>query len=96
MAEITASLVKELREKTGAGMMECKKVLEETSGDKDKELPITKTIKFNGEPAQAFNTDNVGRYTITYKIIDKAGNESEELTRTVTIIDFIDDGKFNR
>ncbi len=33
MAEITASLVKELREKTGAGMMECKKALSETAGD---------------------------------------------------------------
>ncbi|HZH44058.1 MAG TPA: translation elongation factor Ts [Lysobacter sp.] len=35
MAEITASLVKELRERTGAGMMECKKALTETSGDID-------------------------------------------------------------
>lgn len=33
MAEITASLVKELREKTGAGMMECKKALAEVGGD---------------------------------------------------------------
>tara|TARA_R110000787_G_scaffold24318_12_gene69136 strand:- start:2071 stop:2994 length:924 start_codon:yes stop_codon:yes gene_type:complete len=33
MAEITASLVKELREKTGAGMMDCKKALTETGGD---------------------------------------------------------------
>lgn len=33
MAEITASLVKELRERTGAGMMECKKALTETNGD---------------------------------------------------------------
>ncbi len=33
MAEITASLVKELREKTGAGMMDCKKALNETQGD---------------------------------------------------------------
>jgi elongation factor Ts len=33
MAEITASLVKELREKTGAGMMECKGALKETMGD---------------------------------------------------------------
>ena len=33
MAEITASLIKELREKTGAGMMECKKALTETNGD---------------------------------------------------------------
>lgn len=33
MAEITASLVKELRERTGAGMMECKKALVEANGD---------------------------------------------------------------
>ncbi|MFD2261279.1 translation elongation factor Ts [Lacibacterium aquatile] len=33
MAEITAALVKELREKTGAGMMDCKKALTENNGD---------------------------------------------------------------
>jgi elongation factor Ts len=33
MAEITAQLVKELRERTGAGMMECKKALTEANGD---------------------------------------------------------------
>jgi elongation factor Ts len=33
MAEITATLVKELREKTGAGMMDCKKALGATAGD---------------------------------------------------------------
>ncbi|MEQ8604027.1 MAG: translation elongation factor Ts [Marivibrio sp.] len=33
MAEITASLVKQLREKTGAGMMDCKKALAETDAD---------------------------------------------------------------
>ena len=33
MAEITAALVKELREKTGAGMMDCKRALSETGGD---------------------------------------------------------------
>jgi len=36
MAEISAKLVKELRDMTGAGMMDCKKALAETSGDKDK------------------------------------------------------------
>jgi elongation factor Ts len=35
MAEITASLVKELREVSGAGMMDCKKALAETAGDLD-------------------------------------------------------------
>jgi elongation factor Ts len=33
MAEITATMVKDLRETTGAGMMDCKKALQETSGD---------------------------------------------------------------
>ena len=33
MAEITAQLVKQLRDRTGAGMMECKKALEEAKGD---------------------------------------------------------------
>src|SRR5919202_5335307 len=33
MAEISAKLVKELRDKTGAGMMDCKKALKETEGD---------------------------------------------------------------
>ena len=32
---ITASMVKELREMTGAGMMDCKKALNETNGDMD-------------------------------------------------------------
>lgn len=35
MAEITAALVKDLREKTGAGMMDCKKALAENAGDID-------------------------------------------------------------
>ena len=35
MAQITAALVKELREKSGAGMMDCKKALSETDGDLD-------------------------------------------------------------
>lgn len=35
MAEITAALVKQLRDKTGAGMMECKKALQESNGEVD-------------------------------------------------------------
>lgn len=36
MAEISAQMVKDLREKTGAGMMDCKKALAESSGDMEK------------------------------------------------------------
>ena len=38
MAEITAKLVKELREKSGAGVMDAKKALVETDGDMDKAI----------------------------------------------------------
>ena len=38
MAEISAKLVKDLRDKTGAGMMDCKKALAETSGDTEKAI----------------------------------------------------------
>ena len=38
MATISAKLVKELRKKTGAGMMDCKKALTETDGDIDKAI----------------------------------------------------------
>ena len=54
---ITASLVKELREKTGAGIMDCKKVLVETDGDMEKSMEllrergITKAAKKSGRIA---------------------------------------------
>ena len=54
---ITAGLVKELREKTGAGMMDCKKVLTETDGDMEKaiellrERGIAKAAKKSGRVA---------------------------------------------
>ena len=38
MADVTAEMVKDLREKTGAGMMDCKKALVESSGDVDKAI----------------------------------------------------------
>ncbi|MFM7577501.1 MAG: elongation factor Ts, partial [Microcystaceae cyanobacterium] len=38
MAEISAKLVKELRDKTGAGMMDCKKALSENDGDIEKSI----------------------------------------------------------
>ena len=42
MAEISAKMVKDLREMTGAGMMDCKKALTETDGDMDKAVEYLK------------------------------------------------------
>ena len=38
MAEINAAIVKELRERTGSGMMDCKKALAESGGDMEKAI----------------------------------------------------------
>ena len=46
MAEITASMVKELREMTGAGMMDCKKALNETNGNMDEAVEY---LRKNGQ-----------------------------------------------
>lgn len=43
MAEITAGMVKELRERTGAGMMECKQALAESQGDAERAVELLRT-----------------------------------------------------
>lgn len=46
MAEVTAAMVKELREQTGAGMMDCKKALNETNGNMDEAIEV---LRKNGQ-----------------------------------------------
>jgi len=55
MAEISASMVKELRERTGAGMMDCKKALAEVGGD------MEKAIEFLREKGLAAAAKKAGR-----------------------------------
>ena len=43
MAEVTATLIKDLRERTGAGMADCKKALTEVSGDVEKAIDYLRT-----------------------------------------------------
>ena len=57
MTEIGASLVKELRERTGAGMMDCKRALQETDGDIDAAVTILR------EKGMAAATKRAGRAT---------------------------------
>ncbi|MEO6697990.1 MAG: translation elongation factor Ts [Paraperlucidibaca sp.] len=56
MAEVTASLVKELRERTGLGMMECKKALQEA--DADVELAID-NLRKSGQAKAAKKAGNI-------------------------------------
>lgn len=55
MAEVTAKMVKDLREMTGAGMMDCKKALAETDGDMDK------AVEFLREKGLAAAAKKAGR-----------------------------------
>jgi elongation factor Ts len=57
MAEITAKMVKELRDKTGAGMMDCKKALGESGGD------IESAVKYLREQGIASASKKSGRAT---------------------------------
>ena len=56
MAEITAALVKELRERTGAGMMDCKKALSATDGDLEKAIDF---LREKGLAAAAKKADRI-------------------------------------
>lgn len=65
MAEITAQLVKELRDRTGAGMMECKKALTEAKGDlAEAEVVLRKRgiASASGKSARATRQGVIGSY----------------------------------
>lgn len=68
---ISAKLVKELREKTGAGMMDCKKALIETDGDLDKAVDY---LRENGIAKAAKKADRIAAEGAVY--ITTEGNEA--------------------
>ena len=68
---ISAKLVKELREKTGAGMMDCKKALIETDGDLDKAVDY---LRENGIAKAAKKADRIAAEGAVY--ITSEGNEA--------------------
>ena len=65
MSEIKASLVKELREKTGAGMMECKKALSETNGDLDAAIDFLRKKGMSVAEKKAGRVANQGLVGVT-------------------------------
>ena len=60
MAEVSARLVKELRDRTGAGMMECKRALQEADGDLDKAEEILRTKGLASAAGRAGRSANQG------------------------------------
>lgn len=68
---ITAQMVKELREKTGAGMMDCKKALQETNGDMEKAIDF---LREKGIASAAKKSDRIAAEGTTYILTE--GNEA--------------------
>jgi elongation factor Ts len=68
--EISAKVVKELREKTGAGMMDCKKALQNAAGDFDKAI---ETLKQKGLASANKKADRVATEGIIESYIHAGG-----------------------
>ena len=70
---ITAGMVKELREMTGAGMMDCKKALTETDGDFDKAVEFLREKGLATAQKKAGRIAAEGIVATTIKNSDKIG-----------------------
>ena len=70
MANITAALVKELRERTGAGMMDCKKALVECDGDMDKAIDF---LREKGLAAAAKKAGRIAAEGMVDTFVDENG-----------------------
>lgn len=67
MSEIPANLVKQLRDRTGAGMMDCKRALEETGGDLDRAVKLLreKGLASAGKRAERETRDGLVGYIVS-------------------------------
>ena len=74
MAEISAKLVKELRDQTGAGMMDCKRALQETNGDLEAARRLLR------EQGMATAAKRAGRATTEGKVIDRVAEDGSKGT----------------
>ena len=84
MAEITAKLVKELREKSGAGVMDAKKALVETDGDIEKAIEL---LREKGMAKAAKKADRVAAEGLTGVYVD--GNVAAAVVEVNAETDFV-------
>ncbi len=92
---ITAELVKKLREKTGAGMMDCKKVLTETNGDMEKAIEL---LRERGIAKAAKKSDRIAAEGLVETYISDDGkvgsvvevnSETDFVAKNQEFIDFV-------
>ena len=80
---VTAAMVKELRERTGAGMMECKKALVETDGD------LEAAVELLRKSGQAKADKKAGRVAADGKIVIAAGDDAVAVVEVNSETDFV-------
>jgi len=97
MSEISAAVVRELRDKTGAGMMDCKKALAETQGDLEKAVDYLRTKGLASAAKKAGRATNEG---LVHAYIHPGGKvgvllevncESDFVARTEDFVDLCKD-----
>ncbi len=95
MANITAAMVKALREKTGAGMMDCKKALVEANGDEEKAIEILRKKGLSKAAKKADRNAAEGRVEIYITPDFKKGSivevncETDFVAKTDEFIEFV-------
>ena len=96
MAEISAKLVKELREMTGVGMMDCKKALVAAEGDKDKAI---NWLREKGLAAQTKKAGKVAAEGVSYAMVSEDGvgvvievnSQTDFVAKNATFQEFVRD-----
>jgi len=97
MAKITAAQVKALREKTGAGMMDCKKALVEAEGNEEKAVEILRKKGLAKAAKKADRNAAEGRVEISISDDNKVGSiaevncETDFVAKTDEFIEFTED-----
>jgi len=96
MANISASMVKELRERTGLGMMECKKALVEAEGDIEKAIDDLRKASGLKAAKKASRTaaDGVVRVKVaednSYAVVLEVNSETDFVARDDNFLGFVD------
>ena len=94
--EITAALVKELRERTGAGMMDCKKALMETSADLEAAIDLMRASGAAKAAKKSGRVASEGLVNLTVSddnknaVILEVNSETDFVTKGSAFIDFVD------
>ena len=93
---ITAALVKELRDRTGAGMMDCKKALVETNADLEAAIDLMRASGAAKAAKKAGRVASEGLVNVTVSVDNKqaaileVNSETDFVTKGSAFIDFVD------